>query len=155
VLLLSVRGFEETIMTYMMNSWLHAKDRNLISFDAGFAREVRESTRPQQIAYVRIMGQHDGDPSGVEFRHHNDVERWAFVLADASVGGMRIQMFDTFGFSGHQCYGSLIEAVEEMVKQGYHIKDAGALDRISLTPRWAEGMAWMEMIQNPSSKIAA
>jgi hypothetical protein len=48
-------------------------------------------------------------------------------------------MFDTFGFSGHQCYGSLIEAVEEMIKQGYHIKDVGALDPISLTPRWAEG----------------
>ena len=143
-------------MTYMTRSWMHAKDRSLAQhFDAGFAKRLRESARPAQIAYAGIMAKHQGDPSGIEYCHHNDPERWAFVLPDASIGGMRVQFFDTFGFSGHQCYGSLIEAVQEMVMQGYRVEDVGALDKMSQTPRWAEGLSWLDMVAQQSSPAKA
>lgn len=142
-------------MSYMTRSWVHAKDRSLELVDIGFARHLRELARPVQIAYVRIMTQHLGDPSGVEFQHHNDQERWAFVLPDASVGGMRIQFFDSFGFSGHQCYATLIDAVQEMVLQGYRIENAGSLDKMSQTLRWNEGIAWMDKVRQLSSAQAS
>lgn len=138
-------------MAHMTKSWINAKDKTT---DREFARYLRELVRPAQIAYARLMTKHS-DPSGIEYRHRKDEERWAFVLADASEPGARIQFFDTFGFSGHQHYASLDEAVQEMVGQGFHIEDAGALDRIAATPRWAEGIAWMDMIIKQSSKVAA
>ena len=142
-------------MTYMTRSWKYLKDRSWIGMGADFARQLRESARPAQIAYVRIMTKHRGDPSGVEYRHYSDPERWAFVLPDASGDGMRIQFFDLRSFSGHQCYQTLDEAVQEMVKQGYRIEDAGVLDRVSVTSAWAEGLAWLDRVFRASAPRAA
>lgn len=146
-------------MSYMTKCWEHAKERSVdLSHDERSWR-LRETARPTQIAYVRIMSQYQGDPSGIEVRHHSGAERWAFVLPDASQGGMRIQLFDKFGFTGHQNYPSLTDAVEEMVRQGYRTPDVGALDLASQTALWAEGMAWMEKLHlygtTGASKAAA
>ena len=138
-------------MAYLTKSWLHAKDR---SIDPEFGKYLRELARPVQIAYVQMMNKYQGNPSGVEFRHHRDEERWAFVLQDASDPGFRIQFFDTFGMFGHQHYATMDEAVQEMLLQGFLIDDAGALDRIASTPRWAEGIAWLDII-NGEHKAAA
>lgn len=130
-------------MAHMTKGWLHAKDRTI---DPEFGKYLRELARPSQIAYVQMMNRHQGNLSGVEFQHHRDEERWAFVIEDASETGYRIQLFDTFGVSGHQHYATLDEAVQEMLSQGYLVEDQGALDRVSQTPRWAEGIAWLDII---------
>ena len=80
----------------MTRSWMLLKDRSQLCIGAELSKRLRKSARPAQIAYVRIMTKHCGDPSGVEYRHHSDSERWAFVLPDASGDGMRIQFFDLF-----------------------------------------------------------
>ena len=139
-------------MAHMTKAWMHAKDR---SIDPEFGRYLRELVRPVQIAYVQMMEAHQGNPTGVEYRHHKDDERWAFVLEDASEAGFRIQFFDTFGVSGHQHYATLDEAVQEMLSQGFMIEDQGALDRMSQTPRWAEGISWLDLIAKQSSHRAA
>lgn len=147
-------------MIYMTKCWMHAKERSReLSHDERSWR-LRKTARPTQIAYARIMGQYQGDPSGIELRHHTDNERWAFVLPDASQDGMRIQMFDKYGFIGHLHYSTLNDAIEEMLKQGYRIPDVGALDKVSKTATWAEGFAWMEKMQGGNaskreSKVAA
>ena len=142
-------------MTYMTRSWMLLKDRSQLCIGAELSKRLRKSARPVQIAYVRIMTKHCGDPSGVEYRHHSDPERWAFVLPDASGDGMRIQFFDLRSFSGHQCYQTLDEAVQEMVKQGYRIEDPGVLDRVSVTSAWAEGLAWLDRVFRASVPRAA
>jgi hypothetical protein len=49
------------------------------------ARLFDAADRVEQ-AYCHIMARHDGDPSGIEFRHVAFL-RWAIVLPDASGAG--------------------------------------------------------------------
>ncbi len=141
--------------TYMTRGWRLLKGLKNDGIDAGFAKHLRDLARPAQIAYARIMSKHNADPSGVEFHDHDGKERWAFVLPDVSGTGARIQFFDPRGFSGHECYPTLTEAVQEMVRQGYRTEDPGVLDKISTTPAWIEGMAWMDRVFRASSARAA
>ena len=143
-------------MTYMTRSWMLLKHLAQKDLNAGFAKYLRDRARPSQIAYVRIMTRHKGNPSGIEHRHASGQERWAFVLPDVGGEGMRIQFFDLQGFSRHQCFRTLMEATDEMVMQGYWIEDSGVLDRISITAVWAEGIARLETISGASSpRVAA
>lgn len=134
-------------MGYMTKSWAVCRRRDEQPGFEKFSRRLREHSRPKQICFVQIMQRHNGDPSGVEFRYRTEL-RWSFVLPDASQAGYRLQLFDEMGFSGHSHFETLEEAVDEMVTRGFCIEDAGALDRIAGTPRWAEGMAWLEKIQS-------
>lgn len=111
------------------------------------AAEGVRSLLPAQACYDELLRRHDGDPSGVEFRHHSDA-RYAFVLADASEpGNWRIQFFDADGFSSHESYAELHEAVFEMVWQGFAQEDKGALSRLSGTPRWRTGQEIAALMQ--------
>lgn len=99
-----------------------------------------------QVNYNDIMRAYQGDPSGVEYANRDG--HYAFVLADASEPGRyRVQNFDDKGFSGHQTYNSLEEAVEQMVVDGYYREDRGALDRLSATAQWRRGMQVSALIQ--------
>ena len=140
-------------MPYMTKSWKVARERSPFlpthrrNHDE-FDKMLRDCARAPQIAFVQIMQRYDGNPSGIEYRFHSDNERWAFVLPDATQEGFRVQFFDTRGFSGHSHFDDLEAAVDEMVTRGYRIEDVGALDRLSQTPSWAEGMAWLERLHS-------
>lgn len=140
-------------MTYMTKSWKICRVRDLGPLEDGFGKHLRECSRPSQICFVQIMTRHKGSPCGVEFRHYKDVNRWAFVLPDASQPGYRMQYFDDRGFSGHAHFKDIESAVDEMVSMGYRLEDAGALDRLSITPKWIEGLAWLEQVQNHNSQL--
>lgn len=112
----------------------------------GFAKHLREIARPVQIAYQILMTLGNGNPIGIEVKM-NDRDSWAFVLPEVSDSEFthRIQYFDQDGFSGHFCYKSLQNAVEALVKEKYRVIDVGALDRCSVTERWALGVKRSEI----------
>lgn len=138
-------------MTFMTKSWKVCRVREASPFRDKFSKRLRDHARPAQICFVQIMQRHNGNPNGVEYQHHTDPDRWAFVLEDASQTGFRVQYFDLNGFSGHTHFEDLPTAVDEMITRGYRIEDVGALDRVSVTTRWAEGMAWLERMQQHNS----
>lgn len=97
------------------------------------ARLFDAADRVEQ-AYCHIMARHDGDPSGIEFRHVSFL-RWAIVLPDASEPGRtRIQYFTPSGFDRHRSFSTLEEAVEEMVSEGFVVEQPRMLD--SLAASW-------------------
>ena len=136
--------------TLMTKSWKVCRQRITDPSLQGLWRMARDEARRAQICFVQIMRTFNGNPVGIEFRHRKDTDRWAFVLEDATENGYRVQFFDSHGLTAHSHYGSLVEAVNAMVEYGYCEPDAGALDKAAQTPRWAEGMAWLERIQQMS-----
>lgn len=111
-----------------------------------FIQHLYETAEVSDIPFSQIMAEHEGNPSGIEYRQA-DGERWAFVLPDASEPGrFRVQYFDARGFSGHFTHNELVAAVEDMVRSGYRIKDLGALDRLSETNLWAAGIESSDLI---------
>lgn len=138
------RPTKDNIVRYMTKGWLHAKDMSRTYPNDAHVAKLRCCVRPTQVAFVRVMKQTHGNPCGIEFRHARTQDRWAFVLADASEPGMRIQFFDAHGFYSHQHYATLEEAVEEMLSQGFTQQDSRALDRMASTTTWLQGMAWLE-----------
>ena len=140
--------------TLMTKSWAVCRQRITDPSLQGLWRMARDEARRAQICFVQIMREFNGDPVGIEFRHNSNADRWAFVVEDASEGGYRVQFFDSRGLTAHSHYGSLIEAVDAMVEYGYWQQDAGALDKAAQTPSWAEGMAWLERIQQMSMESA-
>jgi hypothetical protein len=137
---------------YITNTWRHVSSRSTANIDAAFAKHLREMARPSQIAFARIMRATSGHPVGVELRHHSR-DAWAFALPNVSgKESWRVQYFDQDSFSGHGCYKTLTEAVESMMDDGYRTEDAGALDRMSATPRWARGLQALDVVQRLSSR---
>jgi hypothetical protein len=131
---------------YRSASWDHVCAESG-GIPADFARLLRDEARPLQIAYQRLMSSYDGDPAGIECRL-KERESWAFALPEASgAKPWRVQQFDQDGFIGHQCFDSLNEAVEEMLRMGYLVTDPGALDRIGSTARWARGIRRAAIMQ--------
>ena len=128
-----------TVTRFRCSSWERvrtASDR----VPANFARHLRDSARPLQVAYQRLMSTYDGHPVGVECRM-KDRDSWAFALPDASGSKpWRIQQFDLDGFIGHLCFDTLNEAIEDMLRMDYRVTDPGALDRVGSTTRWARGV---------------
>jgi hypothetical protein len=88
------------------------------------------------------MKQYGGNPVGVECRSQSR-NSWAFVCQNVqteySKSPWRIQYFDENGMTGHECYGSVRDAIEAMVSS-YQLVDSGALDRVSVSPQWAIGL---------------
>lgn len=115
--------------------------------DDDFCRHLFEITEDEALAYNRVMCAHDGDPSGVEHKHH-ERRSWAFVLPDASEPGKhRVQYFDHRGFYSHQPYDSMAQAAQAMVAEGYHMADPGALDRLAGTQEWLRGTEVAALVQ--------
>ncbi|AJW47577.1 hypothetical protein DEE91_23770 [Ralstonia pickettii] len=145
-----VQQSASVLARYRTRGWARICDK-AAELDPKFAQVLRESARPAQIAYQKIMGRHEGNPVGVECRAVKR-EAWAFVLADVSCPGrFRIQYFDLDGFSGHYVHKTLEEAVEDMVTSGYRQIDTGALDRVAATERWALGVKRSAIMQRHQS----
>lgn len=116
----------EAVKRFMMPFWARIKDRENAPSDPGFARHLRDLARGDQIAYVRLMREFDGDPVGIECRHRERAA-WAFVLPNVSSDeAWRTQYFDADGFSRHACFNTVLEAVQAMVTEGYATADKGA-----------------------------
>jgi len=71
------------------------------------------------------------------------------VMGDPSEPGkVRLQKFDARGFWGHQTYDNLDALIEDVALRHPSLKPSpGALDRLSVTPEWAEGTASAQVIQ--------
>lgn len=112
-----------------------------------FQTSLHGLPNPAKDRYNAIMERHNGDPSGIEFNHKRG-DRWAFVLPDASdPGRYRYQSFDEHGFISHATFNTVSEAVRDMVESGYVNEDIGALDRMSQTATWAEGVETIELLR--------
>lgn len=134
------------VQRYRSISWERVRS-STSRLSPDFARHLRDISRPLQIAYQRLMAAYAGQPVGVECRME-DRDSWAFVLPETSdARPWRIQQFDQDGFVGHLCFGSLEEAVEEMLRMGYRVVESGALDRIASTARWARGVRRAALMQ--------
>lgn len=102
--------------------------------------EMRSSALQDQIAYGRLMKQFDGVPICVECKHAF-LQQWAFVSKDmVNENEYRLNMFDASGFQNHINYYSIEAALQEMIRNHYHVIDCGALDRCSQTNKWEIGL---------------
>lgn len=138
-------------MSYMTSDWRKVKNDAIAGLDRDFVRLLRGYARPVQIAYVRIMAACQGNPAGVELRH-KDRDCWAFVLSNVSgPEPWRSQYFDAFAFSRHACYGTMEEAIEAIIGEGYWIIDPGALDRMAQGSEWQRGLSWIEQVREMSA----
>jgi hypothetical protein len=125
---------------YRAQCWLSANTAFERTGNDGFAKMLKESAFRIQTAYRRLMTAHAGEPLGIECQSTSR-QAWAFVAPEPGQRGQfRIQYFDEDGFSSHEVHRELAGAVEAMLREGYRNVDAGALDRIAATPRWARGV---------------
>lgn len=112
------------------------------TLDADFKAHLVQVALPHQAAFSRLMEAYNGEPVGIECRHESR-EVWAFtspsVITPTSKQEWRVQTFDVNGFIGHECYNTMIEAVEAMTRD-YPQADPGALDRCATTKKWAIGL---------------
>lgn len=129
---------------YQTRQW---KRINSASLELGFKQHLIELAKPQQKAFSELMESHDGNPTGVECRSESRMA-WAFVcpnvLNEHSQDAWRVQHFDENGMTGHECYKTMIDAVESMVCN-YPVQDPGALDRVAATPAWEIGLRVQEV----------
>lgn len=123
---------------YVSSHWARIRARDA-ALDPGFAKHLREISRPTQIAYQILMSRYDGNPMGIECKSDSR-EGWAVVLPNLTdEGPVKVQYFDADGFSGHYCQSSMTKAVEQMISEGYRTIDEGILDRLVATERWSLG----------------
>ncbi len=111
----------------------------------GFDMHILANELPPNRAYNRMMTDHNGDFSGVEFKNKDG--RHAFVLPDASQPGKwRVSYFDKDGFSRHESEPTREKAQQSLARDGYTIEDKGALDRLASTKEWARGTDFAGLI---------
>jgi hypothetical protein len=131
---------------YQTQQWrrIHTESRTL---DHGFKQHLIKQAAPQQKAFSELMERYQGNPVGIECRSESR-KAWAFVCPNVqteySQSAWRVQYFDEHGMTGHECYKSLLDAVESMVCY-YPVQDAGAMARASATPAWATGLRVQEV----------
>lgn len=127
-------------LRYRSAGWLRANTAYARSGNEGFARMLRKSVYPVQKVYRQLMVAYGGEPVGIECRDKAS-QRWAFVAPETGEPGQfRVQYFDEDGFTGHYTHSKLEEAVESMLREGYRIVEAGALDKVAATARWTRGV---------------
>lgn len=125
---------------FQTSHWQNVRARDFVTVQPDFAKYLREISRPAQIAFQKLMSSYDGNPVGVECKSETR-SAWAFVMPNiAGDTDWKIQYFDEDGFSGHSCYATIAQAVEEMIVEGYVEINAGILEKIALTDRWALGV---------------
>jgi hypothetical protein len=131
---------------YQTQQWkrIHSELRTL---DPDFKQHLIEQATPQQKAFSELMERYQGNPVGIECRSESRMA-WAFVCPNVqteySQSAWRVQYFDENGMTGHECYKSLLDAIESMVCY-YPVQDVGALDRVSVTLAWAIGLRVQEV----------
>jgi hypothetical protein len=125
---------------YRAQCWLRANTALERTGNDGFAKMLKQSAFRIQTLYRRLMTTYAGEPVGIECQSSSR-QAWAFVAPEPGESGhFRIQYFDEDGFSSHYVHRELTDAVETMLNEGYRDVDAGALDRMAATPRWARGV---------------
>jgi hypothetical protein len=136
---------ERTAQPYQTKQW------RLIHQDAGaldplLLDHLIEKAKAHQKAYASLMQQYLGNPSGVECVSESG-RQWGFVCPNVrtqhSSHQWRLQHFDVRGFSGHECFDLLEDAVEALVRN-YPVVDRGALDRVAAAPPFATGLRLQE-----------
>lgn len=99
-----------------------------------------------------LLADHGGSPVGLELRS-DDGNRWAVIAPDPSEQGrFRAQYYDAGGFYSHATRDTPEQVLDELVAEGFRTKDAGALDRLSETQTWADGMARTAEIQRANQE---
>ena len=97
----------------------------------------------------------------LEFRSAKDtVLGWAFVVREPyeSDREWRVQQFDDLGFRGHMARATVEEARDELFgllwrgRDDRVVPDAGALSRLTGTPKWNEGMEWSRKVQRENEE---
>lgn len=131
---------------YQTQQWKRIQ-ADLSTLDNDFKLHLIEVAKPQQMAFAELMESYNGNPVGVECRSAERMA-WAFVCPNVqtehSQHEWRVQHFDEHGMTGHECYKSMVDAVESMVCF-YPIQEAGALDRTAATQTWATGLRVQEV----------
>lgn len=131
---------------YQTQVWkrIHVETRTL---DLFFKRHLIELAEPHQLLYAALMERHNGSPLGIECRSETR-QAWGFVCpsvqTETSTHLWRVQHFDEHGFTGHECYKSLEDAVEALL-HSYQIEDVGALERVAGGAQWALGLRIQEV----------
>lgn len=96
-----------------------------------------------QSAWRRVVSAADGQLEGLELATR-DGSRFAAILRDPSdPGRWRAQFYDAHGFSGHQVEAGPVEVLESLIRDGFHVQAAGAMQRLSQTATWAAGTRWV------------
>jgi hypothetical protein len=134
-------------MKWKTSLW-HLITTDARDLDPEFARHLRESARPGQIAFTLLMRAGNGDPTGIEMRCPNR-PLWSVVLPEPVAAtdkpAWRVLTFDANGFVGHLVYASPQLAAEGMIQSGYAEIDKGALDRCSQQESWEKGLKHQDL----------
>lgn len=131
---------------YQTELWkrIHVEARKL---DIRFKKHLIEQAEPHQNLYSALMEKYQGCPVGIECKSETR-SSWGVVCpsiqTEISHHKWRVQHFDEHGFTGHECYRTLEDAVEALL-HSHQKEDAGALDRVASCPQWAIGLRIQEV----------
>lgn len=117
-------------------------DRKYAAFIAGCLRRHKQLQRRLQ----EVLDGNDGEACGIELA--NSAGQYVAVLPEpgqASKG--RLVRFSPDGLSGHEVYGSPLEALLEALSNGYKKPCAGTMDQLAQTPQWHRAMRIADLIQ--------
>lgn len=118
---------------------MHASTQKVVDSQARTMDRLQQiiDARASRIAAVRAIFAAQG--TGTTLRNTAGTA-WTIILPDASEPGRwRHQMFDASGFSGHCTRDTADAALLDAIDCGYYRPDPDALDRVSVTPKWAHG----------------
>jgi len=120
-----------------------------------FQAHVQELRDTRQAGIQALRDANDGNTIGIEAAS-KDGERFAVVLKDASEPGkFRVQNYDKSSFSGHQVYGTELEALDALWSDGYRTSAQGAMDKLVGTPAWEQGVEIAAQIQTQNEEADA
>ncbi len=105
----------------------------------GFHAELFKYSYKTAVLYNNVMTKHNGKPLGIEFKSKSG-DRYTMLTPDASEPGrFRASYFDKQGFSSHNVYDTISQAVEEMVRDGYFAESKGILSQLQESPEFEIG----------------
>ena len=112
--------------------------------------DIRPIVEMLEEAWQRIRAACQVDVAnliGIELRNER-IDQWAAILADPSEPGRyRAQYYAANGFHGHATYDSLEEVLCELLQEGFRQLAGGAMQTLSQTKSWADGMFYAELIR--------
>lgn len=129
-------------MKYVTKSWrMHRKYFSASDTDIFAKTSFRHASRIQMV-FSEVYEACNGDPLGMELKSKSR-EAWVAIMPEMSTpedGSCRLQYFDAGSFSGHAVFKTTEDALEQAICEGYVELDIGAMDRLSITPRWAKAV---------------
>lgn len=102
--------------------------------------ECVQTAEAKNAVFQAMLVKTAGMPLGIELARENGRQYVAIVPDAHHPGKARCQYFDGNGFSSHQTTETAFEALEMAIDEGFITEVPGALDRLSQTAEWAEGM---------------